>query len=366
MKILTVLGTRPESIKLVPVIRELKLHKEVESRVCSTGQHKELLNQQLSVFDIGTDYNLSVMQPGQDLFSVTTKIMTGIQKILQNYKPDVVIVQGDTTTAFVAALSAYYVKTAIAHVEAGLRTYDKLSPFPEEVNRVLIDHISDILFAPTPRNADNLLREGISSDKIIITGNTAIDSLLWMKDKPLSDSALRELRNLALRDQFILVTGHRRESFGKPFENICAGIKAIAENNDVQIVYSVHLNPNVQEPVMRILGNIQNVSLIPPVDYEAFVFLMSKCRFILTDSGGISEEAPSLHKPVLIMRDKTERQEAIVSGAARLVGSDPKAILREATLLLQNKAEYAKMSSVINPFGDGRAAKKIVDSLLKM
>ena len=366
MKILTVLGTRPEVIKLAPIIHELESHSEVESRVCSTGQHKGLLNQQLSVFDINIDYDLSVMQPGQDLFSITTKIMTGIQKVLQDYKPDVVIVQGDTTTAFVAALSAYYVKTAIAHVEAGLRTYDKLSPFPEEVNRVLIDHMSDILFVPTLYNADNLLREGISNDKILITGNTAIDSLLWMKDKPLSGSALRKLRNLTLRDPFILVTGHRRESFGKPFENICAGIKAIAENNDVQIVYSVHLNPNAQKPVMRILGNVPNISLIPPVGYEVFVFLMSKCKFILTDSGGISEEAPSLHKPVLIMRDKTERQEAITSGAAKLVGSDPRAILREATLLLQNKEEYAKMSSVINPFGDGHAAGRIVNSLLKM
>ena len=366
MKILTILGTRPEAIKLAPVIRELKLHKKVESRACSTGQHKELLDQQLSVLEIDTDYNLNVMQPGQDLFSITTRIMTGIQKTLQNYEPDVVIVQGDTTTAFIAALSAYYTKTSIAHVEAGLRTYDKMSPFPEEINRVLIDHMSDFLFAPTSRNADNLLWEGISSKKVFITGNTAIDSLLWMKDRPLSDSALRELRNLTLRDPFILVTGHRRESFGKPFENICAGIKAIAENNDVQIVYSVHLNPNVQEPVMRILGNTPNISLIPPLSYEPFVFLMSKCKFILTDSGGISEEAPSLHKPVLIMREKTERQEAIVSGAAKLVGSNQETILQEATVLLKNEVEYAKMSSVINPFGDGRAAKKIVNRLLKM
>ncbi len=369
MKVLTILGTRPEAIKLAPVIRELESRDGIESRVCSTGQHKELLDQQLLILGIKPDYSLNVMQPGQDLFSITTRIMTGIQEVLQNYNPDVVVVQGDTTTAFIGALSAYYKKIPIAHVEAGLRTHDKMSPFPEEGNRILIDHISDILFAPTLKNADNMLQEGIPIDRIAITGNTAIDSLLWMADRQegyLLAAALLESYNLELRDPFILVTGHRRESFGKPFEGICNGIKAIAENNDVQIVYSVHLNPNVQEPVKRILGNIPNVSLIPPVDYELFVFLMSQCKFILTDSGGISEEAPSLHKPVLIMRDKTERQEAIASGAAKLVGTDSQTILREASSLLQNNAEYVRMSLAMNPFGDGLASRRIVDSLLKL
>ena len=367
MKILTILGTRPEAIKLAPIIRELNLHKEVESRVCSTGQHKELLNQQLQILDINVDYALSVMQIAQDLFSVTTRTLSGIKKVLQNYEPDLVVVQGDTTTAFIGALAAYYMKIPIAHVEAGLRTYDKLSPFPEEANRVFIDHISDFLFAPTLRSANNLMMEEIPSNKILITGNTAIDSLLWMKDrqdKEVLTQRLREETGLELRDQFILVTGHRRESFGKPFEEICNGIKDIAENNDVQIVYSVHLNPNVQEPVNRILGNLSNVSLIPPLDYELFVFLMSRCKFIITDSGGISEEAPSLHKPVLIMRNKTERQEAITVGAAKLVGANRETMLRDATALLQNTAEYDKMSSVPNPFGNGKSAKKIVDALL--
>ena len=371
MRILTLLGTRPEAIKLMPVIKELELREGIVSRVCSTGQHRELLDEQLALFGIVPDYNLNIMKSGQDLFDITERALDGIKKTLQNYNPDVVIVQGDTTTAFIGALSAFYMKITIAHVEAGLRTNDKLSPFPEEINRRLIDHMADILFPPTALAKENLISEGISDSKIVMSGNTAVDALMWMMDhQKIESTAIRQRLDecgiLATDKPFILVTGHRRESFGKPFEDICSGIKRVAENNDVQIVYPVHLNPSVQKPVNDILGAISNISLIPPVDYELFVFLMSECSFILTDSGGIQEEAISLNKPVLIMRDKTERQEAIDAGGAKLVGTDSDVIFNESNRLLHDGAEYTRMSLANNPFGDGHAAARIVDAILRL
>ena len=371
MKILTLLGTRPEAIKLMPVIKELELREGIVSRVCSTGQHRELLDEQLALFGIVPDYNLNIMKSGQDLFDITERALDGIKKTLQNHNPDMVIVQGDTTTAFIGALSAFYMKIPITHVEAGLRTNDKLSPFPEEINRRLIDHMADILFAPTALAKENLINEGIADSKIVTSGNTAVDALMWMVDHQKIESTtirqrLDECGILTIDKPFILVTGHRRESFGKPFEDICNGIKRVAKNNDVQIVYPVHLNPSVQKPVNDILGAISNISLIPPVDYELFVFLMSECSFILTDSGGIQEEAISLNKPVLIMRDKTERQEAIDAGGAKLVGTDSDVIFNESNRLLHDGAEYTRMSLANNPFGDGHAAKRIADTILRL
>jgi len=311
------------------------------------------------------------MEPGQDLFDITGNILAGIKKTLQKYKPDKVIVQGDTTTAFIGALSSFYMHIPVVHVEAGLRTNDNLSPFPEEVNRKLIDHIADILFAPTQLAADNLINEGISNSKIIISGNTVIDSLLWMlnkqKDKQtrtLIKQRLSNQFNISTEHPFILVTGHRRESFGEQFKEICNGIKRIAKNNEIQIIYPVHLNPNVQKPVNDILGHVQNVHLIPPIDYELFVFLMSKCLFVLTDSGGIQEEAISLSKPVLIMRDKTERKEAVDMGGAKLVGTKSETIFSESNSLLNDKSKYMMMVLHKNPFGDGNASAIIVNAIL--
>ena len=374
MKIITVFGTRPEAIKLAPVIKELERHPGPVSRVCVTAQHREMLDQVLQLFDIKPDWDLNLMRNDQSLFDITARGLRDLQHVLEEEQPDVVLIQGDTTTAFVASMAAFYLKIRIGHVEAGLRTEDKYNPFPEEMNRRLADVLSDLYFAPTSRAADNLTREGIAEDRVFVTGNTVIDALLWMVEKqstPLSQEELKRLfgekYGLELnKKRVILVTGHRRESFGKGFENICQGLKLVAERNpDIQIVYPVHMNPNVREPVYRILGGVENVRLIEPLDYAHFVFLMKRAYLILTDSGGIQEEAPSLGKPVLVMREKTERPEAIEAGVAKLVGTESERIFRETQRLLTDETEYERMAHAANPFGDGKAAQRIVQVLLR-
>jgi len=369
MKLLTVFGTRPEAIKLAPVIKELEKHPEFDSRVCVTAQHREMLDQVLSLFDINPDWDLDLMRDDQNLFDITADGLRALEKVLKEEKPAIVLVQGDTTTAFVASLAAYYLKIKIGHVEAGLRTSDKYSPFPEEINRRLADALCDLWFAPTEWARQNLLREGVPQEKVFVTGNTVIDALflvLGQASRVNSKLALTDFGLPTSDSRLILVTGHRRESFGEGFEHICKGLRKIAEHyDDVQIVYPVHLNPNVREPVYRILGEIENIYLIEPLEYDRFAFLMNQACLILTDSGGIQEEAPSLGKPVLVMREKTERPEAIEAGTAKLIGTDSERIFTETQQLLGDQVEYEKMAKAANPFGDGRAAARIVELLLR-
>ena len=372
MKVLTVFGTRPEAIKLAPVIRELERHSEITSRVCVTAQHREMLDQVLELFEIKPDWDLNLMRKGQSLFDITADGLRALETVLKEEKPDVVLVHGDTTTTFITSLATYYLKIKIGHVEAGLRTNDKYSPFPEEMNRRLADTLCDLYFAPTELAKQNLLREGVPEEKVFVTGNTVIDALLWMVQQqsvPTTqrslESSFQEKCGIALDERrIILVTGHRRESFGKGFENMCQGLKQIADHyHDVRVIYPVHLNPNVRKPVQRILGAIRNIHLIEPLDYALFVFLMNQTYLILTDSGGIQEEAPSLGKPALVMREKTERPEAIEAGTAKLVGTESERIFTEAQRLLDNADEYNKMARAVNPFGDGKAAERIVQVL---
>lgn len=369
MKVLTIFGTRPEAIKLAAVIKELEKHAIFRLRVCVTGQHRELLDQVLNVFDIRPDFDLNVMRKGQSLFDITIRSLQALEDTLKREKPDIVLVQGDTTTAFVASLAAYYLQIEVGHVEAGLRTFDKYNPFPEEINRCLIDVISDFCFAPTDTARDNLLREGVPEERIFVTGNTVVDALFMTLNHLSSDEKETHYREFFEREygirlndrRLILVTGHRRESFGSAFESICRGLKRIADDNkDICIVYPVHLNPNVQGPVYRILGGTRNIHLIPPLEYVPFVWLMAHCYLILTDSGGIQEEAPSLGKPVLVMRKVTERPEAVKAGTARVVGTDDERIFAETQRLLDDKAAYQQMSQAVNPYGDGKAAERIV------
>jgi len=372
MKVLTIFGTRPEAIKLAPVIKELEKTPEISSRVCVTAQHRQMLDQVLQLFKINPDFDLDLMREDQSLFDITASILQNLEEVLKEERPDIVLVHGDTTTAFVASLAAYYFKIKVGHVEAGLRTYDKYNPFPEEINRRLVDVLCDLWFAPTKNAKQNLLREGAPDDKIFVTGNTVIDALLWVT-KHQASPAVQEGMKRQLYDKYgvsldkrraILVTGHRRESFGEGFENICQGLKRIAKHNpDIQLIYPVHLNPSVREPVFRILGDTTNVHLIEPLDYALFVFLMNRAYIILTDSGGIQEEAPSLGKPVLVMREKTERPEAIEAGTAKLIGTDCERIFTETQQLLDDQVEYEKMAKATNPFGDGNAAERIVQVL---
>jgi UDP-N-acetylglucosamine 2-epimerase (non-hydrolysing) len=365
-KILTVLGTRPEAIKLASVIKELERHPErLVSRVCVTAQHRQMLDPFLKFFGIKSDYDLNVMEQNQTLFDVTTKILLSLKEILMTERPDVVLVQGDTTTAFAASLAAFYSKVRIGHIEAGLRSGDKYNPFPEEINRRLVDHLSDLHFAPTETARQYLLKEGIEDKTIFITGNTVIDTLLMILD---GTKGSNYLKDLPVKDgnRLILVTAHRRESFGEGIENICYALRRIVElNHDVEIIYPVHLNPNVQRPVNQILGDLDRVHLMEPLDYVIFVQLMNKAYLILTDSGGIQEEAPSLGKPVLVMRNSTERPEVIEAGAARLVGTTPDSIISETQRLLNDVEEYNKMSHSPNPYGDGKAAQRIVKVLVE-
>lgn len=366
---LTVFGTRPEAIKMAPLVKALKEDDRFDSKCCVTAQHREMLDQVLELFEIQPDYDLNVMKPGQSLNELTSRILIEMKTVLQECKPDIVLVHGDTSTTFAASLSAYYEQISVGHVEAGLRTGNIYSPWPEEANRKLTGSLAQYHFAPTEASKDNLVRENHTSCNIFVTGNTVIDALLMAQEKIMSDASLeKELGNqfpfLNTGQKTILVTGHRRESFGDGFERICEALATIAlEHPSVQIVYPVHLNPNVLEPVNRILSNIRNVHLIEPQQYLPFVYLMMKADLILTDSGGIQEEAPSLGKPVLVMRDTTERPEAVSAGTVKLVGTDIEAIIGSVRTLLTEPFEYQTMSIAHNPYGDGKACQRILDIL---
>jgi UDP-N-acetylglucosamine 2-epimerase (non-hydrolysing) len=365
LKAMSVIGTRPETIKMAPVIKELQKHPgEIASSVCVTAQHREMLDQMLDVFDISPDHDLNLMQPGQTLSQFTARALTALDEVIARVQPDWVLVQGDTTTVMVASLVAYYHRVRVGHVEAGLRTGDKFAPFPEEMNRRIADVLTDLYFAPTEGNRQNLLREGVPPRSIVVTGNTVVDALMMtarqVGERPVSVVDAHEGKRL------ILVTAHRRENFGAPMRDICRALAEIAHRyrDDVHIVYPVHLNPNVQRPVHEILDGISNVSLIEPVDYETFVGLMSRAYLILTDSGGLQEEAPSLDKPLLVFRQVTERPEATDLGAARLVGTERETIVRETVRLLEDSAAYEEMARVPNPYGDGCASQRIVQAIL--
>jgi len=357
---------------MAPVIKGLKrLPGEFATLVCVTAQHRRMLDQVLEIFAIRPDYDLDIMKPGQDLFDVTCAVLKGLKGILAEEKPDIVLVHGDTTTTMAASIASFYSRITVGHVEAGLRTHNKYAPFPEEINRTVTGSIAGLHFAPTDAARDNLLAEGVEGDSIFVTGNTVVDALLSVAEMVEGDDLLRN----RLSDDFsfldpgkrlVLVTGHRRENFGEGFERICLALADIAENHpDVEILYPVHLNPNVQEPVRRILGAVGpgNIHLIEPVDYLPFVYLMNRSHIIITDSGGVQEEAPSLGKPVLVMRETTERPEAVTAGTVRLVGTDRKRIVDEAALLLSDRGVYERMSRAHNPYGDGRAAERIVEAL---
>lgn len=363
-KILVIMGTRPEAIKLAPVIIEFKRRSDLfVVKVCATAQHREMLDQVLQLFDIQPDYDLDVMTPGQSLALVTARVIQGVDEVLVEERPDLVMVQGDTSTVLCGALAAYYHRVPVAHVEAGLRTGNKYAPFPEEMNRRLVAPLTDYHFAPTERARRALLGEGISQDRVFVTGNTVIDALLWVRDRVTETvpALPQDLLAAMTGKEMILVTGHRRESFGEGFENICQAIRQVADAfPNALFVYPVHLNPQVREPVNRILGNHERIKLMDPLPYGPFVWLMDRAIIVLTDSGGVQEEAPSLGKPVLVMRELTERPEGVETGNARLVGSDRERIANELSRLLERPEERDAMAQVSNPYGDGQAAARIV------
>ena len=372
-KILIVFGTRPEAIKMAPLVKEFQKDLiNFDTKVCVTAQHREMLDQVLDLFRIIPDYDLNVMTPGQDLYDVTSKILLKIKPVLEEIKPDLVLVHGDTATTFATSLAAYYQKIKVGHIEAGLRTGDLYSPWPEEGNRRLTGVLTDYHFSPTNTSKNNLLNEGVSESSVFVTGNTVIDALQLVVNRIKNDESLRlKIENTIfqsgfqeLSSKFILVTGHRRENFGQGFLNICEALKVLAKNNpDISILYPVHLNPNVRKPVNKLLSSVSNIKLVEPFQYEEFIYLMSKSYLILTDSGGIQEEAPSLGKPVLVMRDTTERPEAVEAGTVKLVGSDQDNIVKEVQNLLDDSGEYQRMSKAHNPYGDGHASKKILKLL---
>lgn len=370
MKTLCIFGTRPEAIKMAPLVLALAADERFDARVCVTGQHREMLDQVLGLFSITPDYDLKIMKPGQDLTDVTTAILQGLKTVLSEFKPDIVLVHGDTATTFAASLAAYYQQIPVAHVEAGLRTGNLYSPWPEEGNRKLTGALSKLNFAPTETSQNNLLREGVDPSKIVVTGNTVIDALLDVvkrldQDPQLLAQASAPAAFLNPARKLILVTGHRRESFGDGFERICQALMEVAQQHpEVDIVYPVHLNPNVREPVNRLLNGIGNIYLVPPLDYLPFVHMMTRAHIILTDSGGIQEEAPSLGKPVLVMRDTTERPEAVSAGTVKLVGTNTADIVRELNRLLIDTTAYREMSYAHNPYGDGNACQRILDALI--
>ena len=369
-KVLLVFGTRPEAIKMAPLAIALKaLNEDFETKVCVTGQHREMLDQVLSLFELEPDFDLNLMKPGQTLADITSGVLTGLNEVFDTWLPDVILVHGDTATTFAASLAAYYHKVQVGHVEAGLRTGDIYSPWPEEANRQLTSVLTQYHFAPTQNSYDNLIKENIEATNIVITGNTVIDALLTVKEKVETDQEMQarfaqQFDFLDASKKLILVTGHRRENFGQGFEDICLALANIAQKNpEVQIVYPVHLNPNVQKPVNELLSGIDNIKLIEPQDYLPFVYLMNKSYLILTDSGGIQEEAPSLGKPVLVMRDTTERPEAVSAGTVKLVGTNPVVIEGSVMELLENENLYKKMTEAHNPYGDGTACQQIINFL---
>jgi UDP-N-acetylglucosamine 2-epimerase (non-hydrolysing) len=366
MKILTVFGTRPEAIKMAPVVKELeRFPDEIESVVCATAQHREMLDQVLDIFDIQPDYDLDIMLPGQTLSQLTANILTRLDHVIAQEQPDWVLVQGDTTTVMVSSLVAYYHRVRVGHVEAGLRTDDKWQPYPEEINRRLTDVMADFCFAPTEKSRQNLLREGVPDDAIVVTGNTVIDALL-MTTRRLRREAGHSPQWSGDGRRLVLVTAHRRENFGQPLIRICGALAEIATRypSEVQIVYPVHPNPNVLGPVHEMLDGIPNITLTEPLDYYDFVHLMSKAYLILTDSGGLQEEAPSLGVPVLVLREVTERPEGVAAGTARVVGTSCERIVEETVVLLNDDDAYERMSRAVNPYGDGRASQRIVKALL--
>lgn len=364
-KNLIVFGTRPEAIKMAPLVKAFQQDKAFETKVCVTAQHREMLDQVLEFFEIVPDYDLDLMKPGQNLYSLTADILTGLKDVLESFQPDYVYVHGDTTTSMAAAIAGFYAGAKVVHVEAGLRTHNKLSPFPEEANRQITGRITDIHLAPTPASKENLLKENIDESTITVTGNTVIDALLFSSAKVANyeNDEISQLKTLVDGDKrLILVTGHRRENHGQGFINICEALKEIATaNKDVQIIYPVHLNPNVKGPVYDILSGIDNIHLIDPLSYPSFVWLMNQSYLIITDSGGVQEEAPSLGKPVLVMRDTTERPEAVDAGTVILVGTNKSKIIAETQDLLNNSARYEAMSALHNPYGDGKACARIVE-----
>lgn len=374
-KVLLVFGTRPEAIKMAPLVKAFELEPSIESKVCVTAQHREMLDQVLNIFEIEPDYDLNIMKEGQDLYDITVNVLLGMKNVLDDYKPDLVLVHGDTTTTSATSLAAFYQKIKVGHIEAGLRTHNLYSPWPEEANRQITGVLASYHFSPTINSCDNLLNENKKIENIIVTGNTVIDALFLALEKIENNESLKDEIITTISSEYkikdekkiILVTGHRRENFGEGFTNICKALKTIALNNpDVDIVYPVHLNPNVQKPVKDILSDINNIYLIKPLQYESFIYLMSKSYFIITDSGGVQEEAPSLGKPVLVMRDTTERPEALNAGTVKLVGTNLSMIVNESQKLLDHKSEYDKMARAHNPYGDGHACSEIINFIRKI
>ena len=381
-KVMLVFGTRPEAIKMAPLVKEFqKQPKRVETVVCVTGQHREMLDQVLKIFDIKPDYDMNIMKQGQDLYDVTARVLTGMRDVLKEVKPDVVLVHGDTTTSTAAALAAFYQQIPVGHVEAGLRTHNIYSPWPEEMNRLLTGRLATYHFSPTPLSRNNLIKESVDDRNIIITGNTVIDALYWVVDKIKNnkelDNELEDILSKAGYDvnrlnngkKLVLITGHRRENFGDGFINMCTAIKDLTvKYPDLDFVYPMHLNPNVRKPIHEVFGEnlsgLKNMFFIEPLEYLSFVYLMEKSSIVLTDSGGIQEEAPGLGKPVLVMRDTTERPEALDAGTVKLVGTDYNKIVNEVSSLIDDKAAYEKMSKAVNPYGDGLACGRIVNALL--
>ena len=381
-KVLLVFGTRPEAIKMAPLVMELQKKKErIETVVCVTGQHREMLDQVLEIFDIKPDYDLNIMKRGQDLYDVTARVLTGMREVLKEIKPDIVLVHGDTTTSTAAALAAFYQQIPVGHVEAGLRTHNIYSPWPEEMNRLLTGRLATYHFSPTPLSRNNLIKESINDRNIIVTGNTVIDALYWVVDKIKNNKELdNELESVLSKagydvnrldngKKLVLITGHRRENFGDGFINMCTAIKDLTiKHPNVDFVYPMHLNPNVRKPIHEVFGEdlsgLKNMFFIEPLEYLSFVYLMEKSSIVLTDSGGIQEEAPGLGKPVLVMRDTTERPEALNAGTVKLVGTDYNKIVNEVSSLIDDKAAYEKMSKAVNPYGDGLACGRIVNALL--
>lgn len=370
IKNLIVFGTRPEAIKMAPLVKAFQKDINFETKVCVTAQHREMLDQVLEFFEITPDFDLDLMKPNQNLYSLTSDIILGLKPLLEDFKPDYVYVHGDTTTTMATSIAAFYSGAKVCHVEAGLRTHNKLSPFPEEINRQVTGRIADVHFAPTVTSKNNLLQENVVKSSVLITGNTVIDALLDSANRvqEIKNAEIDSLKKeIDFSKRIILVTGHRRENHGDGFINICAALKGIAlQNTKVEIIYPVHLNPNVKGPVYEILGNIENIKLIDPLAYPAFVWLMNQSYIIITDSGGVQEEAPSLGKPVLVMRDTTERPEAVEAGTVILVGTDKNRIIEECNSLLNDQERYKKMSALHNPYGDGKACQRIVDHIKEL